>query len=159
MKAKKIVLCAFMTALLFALPAGAGEKKPVALTAKDKCPVCGMFTAKYPEWASQIIFTDGSYATFDGPKDMVKYYLAMKKYNPSKSPGDVDSVYVKDYYSLSFIEARKAYFVEGSDIYGPMGRELVPFEKEADAKVFLKDHKGKRVLTFKEITPETVKVP
>jgi nitrous oxide reductase accessory protein NosL len=33
-----------------------------------------------------------------------------------------------------------AYYVLGSDIYGPMGRELIPFEKEADAKEFIKDH-------------------
>jgi nitrous oxide reductase accessory protein NosL len=38
-----------------------------------------------------------------------------------------------------------------------MGRELIPFEKEADAKEFLIDHKGKSVLKFKEISIETIK--
>ena len=53
----------------------AGERKPIKISARDKCPVCGMFVAKYPDWAAQIIFKDGSYAVFDGPKDMFNIFL------------------------------------------------------------------------------------
>ena len=35
------------------------------------------------------------------------------------------------------------YLGEGS-VYGPMGHEPIPFAKEADAKRFLQDHKGKK---------------
>jgi nitrous oxide reductase accessory protein NosL len=38
-----------------------------------------------------------------------------------------------------------------------MGRELIPLAKEAEAREFLKDHKGKRVLRFGEVTAEVVK--
>jgi nitrous oxide reductase accessory protein NosL len=38
-----------------------------------------------------------------------------------------------------------------------MGRELIPFKKGADAKEFKKDHQGKSVLKFNEITNEMVK--
>lgn len=154
---KRVVLFMLLFYFLTVLSANAGERKPVTPTAKDKCAVCGMFVAKYTEWVSQIVFKDGSYAAFDGPKDMLKYFFNVKKYNPGKSSGDIDSVYVKDYYALSSIDALKAYYVAGSDIYGPMGRELIPFAKESDAKEFMKDHKGKKVITFKEITPETMK--
>jgi nitrous oxide reductase accessory protein NosL len=34
-----------------------------------------------------------------------------------------------------------------------MGSELVPFATLSDAREFKKDHKGKSVLTFKEVTP------
>ena len=136
----------------------AGEKKPVKPSPKDKCPVCGMFVAKYPDFLVEIVFKDGSYAFFDGVKDMFKYYFNLKKYNPAKKLDDIDSISVTDYYNLTLIDGGKSYYVIGSDIYGPMGRELIPFEKEGDAKEFLKDHKGKSVLKFKEITPETIKV-
>ena len=144
--------------LIFALPAffGAGEFNPIKPSAKDKCPVCGMFVAKYPDFLAQIIFKDSSYAMFDGAKDMFKYYLKMKTYNPSKKQSDIDSVYVTDYYSLKPIDGLKAYYVIGSDVNGPMGRELIPFEKESDAREFLKDHKGRSMVRFRQVTAATL---
>jgi len=134
-----------------------GDRKPTKPTAKDKCPVCGMFVAKYPDFLAEILFKDGSSAFFDGTKDMFKYYLNLKKYQPSKKISDIDSIYVTDYYHLTLIDGVSAYYVLGSDIYGPMGRELIPFEKEADAKEFMKDHQGKSVLRLKEINEKVIK--
>lgn len=142
---------------LVASVALAGEKKPIRPSQKDKCPVCGMFVAKYPDWIAEIIFKDGSYNVFDGAKDMFKYYFDMGKYNASKKQSDIDYIYVTDYYTLTFIDGHKAYYVIGSDVYGPMGRELIPFEKEADVREFMKDHKGKKILMFKDITAEILK--
>src|SRR5512139_1628637 len=105
-----------------------GERKPIKPTPKDKCPVCGMFVAKYPDFLAEIIFKDGSTFFFDGTKDMFKYYFNLKKYNPSKKLEDIDSIYVTDYYNLILIDGFKAYYVVGSDVYGPMGRELISFE-------------------------------
>ena len=134
-----------------------GDRKPVKPTQKDKCPVCGMFVAKYPDFLAEVIFKDGSYALFDGAKDMFKYLLNLRKYNTGKSVGEIDSIYVTEYYHLTLIDGHEAYYVIGSDIYGPMGRELVPLEKEPEAREFMKDHKGKSILRFKEITLETLK--
>ena len=135
----------------------AGEEGPIRPAAKDKCPVCGMFVAKYPEFAAQIIFKDGSYAVFDGVKDLFKYYLKLTKYNPSKVLTNIDSIYVTDYYDLKWIDGYKAYFVEGSDVYGPMGRELIPFEKKEGAEQFMIDHIGKSLLKFDEVTYDLIK--
>jgi len=135
----------------------AGERGPVAPSAKDKCPVCGMFVKKYPDWTSQIVFKDGSYALFDGAKDMFKYYLGLKKYNPSHTSADIDSIYVIDYYSMRPIDGFKADYVIGSDVYGPMGRELIPFIKSDEAKEFMKDHKGRTIFRFNDVTPEALK--
>jgi copper chaperone NosL len=149
-------MCLFLVVLTLTL-AEAGERKPIRPTPGDKCPVCGMFVAKFPDWNAEIIFKDGSYAVFDGAKDMFKYYLDLKKYNPSKNSGDIDSIYVTDYYDLTLIDGTKAFYVTGSDVHGPMGRELIPFKEEGGAMDFLKDHKGKAVLKFREVTPEIVK--
>jgi copper chaperone NosL len=45
----------------------------------------------------------------------------------------------------------------GGAIYGPMGRELIPFEKEADARAFMKDHKNTMVLKFIGVTPSILR--
>jgi nitrous oxide reductase accessory protein NosL len=38
-----------------------------------------------------------------------------------------------------------------------MGKELIPFGKEEEAKEFMKDHKGKAILRFKDVTSEVIK--
>jgi nitrous oxide reductase accessory protein NosL len=35
-----------------------------------------------------------------------------------------------------------------------MGNEFVPLETRSDAEDFLKEHKGKRILTFEQATPD-----
>jgi len=38
-----------------------------------------------------------------------------------------------------------------------MGKELIPFEKEAAAREFQKDHKGNAVLRFQDINKDVMK--
>lgn len=157
------MICSGLLSVLLVLALGAGQPglaqdvqsfKPGD---KDKCPVCGMFVAKYPDFLAQIVFADGSRAWFDGVKDMMKYYFDLPKYNPGKQTGDIKAVVVADYYALKPVDGLKAFYVLGSDVYGPMGRELIPFGEEAAAQEFLKDHKGQAILKFGEITPEVIK--
>ncbi|MDD2853326.1 MAG: nitrous oxide reductase accessory protein NosL [Desulfuromonadaceae bacterium] len=124
---------------------------------KDKCPVCGMFVAKYPDFAAQIHFRDGSTIHFDGAKDLFKYYLNLPRFAPGRKPADVSAVFVTSYYDLAPIDGISAYFVAGSDVYGPMGRELIPFARETEAREFLKDHKGKVILRFLDVTSTLLK--
>lgn len=130
---------------------------PPAPTAKDKCPVCGMFVSKYPDWVATVVFKDTTTLFFDGAKDFFTYYHNMSKYTPARNQTSISAITVNDYYTLKPINARQAHFVLGSDVYGPMGKELVPFEKAPDAQAFAKDHKGKRVLRFNDITPAILK--
>ncbi len=143
--------------LFFLSPSFAGDKAYVKPAAGDKCPVCGMFSAKYPDWITEVIYRDGTYRVFDGPKDMFKYLADLKKYETSRQLQDIVSIYVSDYYSVRPIDAYKAFFVTGSNIYGPMGDEFVSFEKETDAKEFLKDHAGKKILRFHNVTPKVLR--
>jgi copper chaperone NosL len=143
--------------LIYPLISFSGERQPVKPSPGDKCPVCGMFIAKYTDFLAEVLFRDGAYALFDGAKDMFKYYFRLEKYQPLRKKADIDSIYVTDYYSLTLTDGFRAYYVIGSDIYGPMGRELIPFAKEADAREFMKDHKGKSLLKFPDITPAVIK--
>jgi copper chaperone NosL len=152
------LMLAILYMLILSVPLSfATDKKPLAIKKSDKCPVCGMFVSGYKNWVAEIVFIDGSYAAFDGPKDMFRYYLDLKKYNPSKTASDISAIYVTEYYSTELMDARKVFFVLGSDVYGPMGAELIPLASEKAAKEFMKDHKGKRVLKFNEINAESLK--
>jgi len=127
---------------------------------KDKCPVCGMFVYKHPKWVAFIYYEkDGKlkYLAFDGIKDMMKFYFEPNKWGKYKSiKSKIKKIIVRDYYSLKPILAKSAWYVVGSDVYGPMGNELIPLKTEAEAKNFMADHKGKKLLRFSEITKELV---
>jgi len=142
---------------LTSFAAYSGDRKPVKPGPKEKCPVCGMFAAPHPDFLAEIIFKDGTYAAFDGTKDMFKYYFNLEKYNPKKRLEDVDSIYVTDYYTLTLIDGYTAFYVAGSDVYGPMGKELVAVQKEDDAKEFAEDHRGRSTLRFSDISYEEIK--
>ena len=154
---KRAVLILIATVFLSWTTLQGAQKMPSKPAERDRCPVCGMFVAKYPDFIAQIVFRDGSVVFFDGVKDMFKYYLNMNKYNSRQGRADIVSVYVNDYYSLTLVDGLKAYYVEGSDVFGPMGKELIPFEKEQEAKEFMRDHKGKKLLKFQEISGPVIK--
>jgi nitrous oxide reductase accessory protein NosL len=152
-KVNRIWVAALGTVLLMISTGLAETKGPVKPTREDKCPVCGMFVYKYPDWLAEIILKDESVDFFDGAKDLFRYYFGLRKYKLGKTKKDIAAIYVTEYYEIKLIDARKAFFVVGSDVYGPMGHELIPFAMEEDARTFMKDHKGKRILQFGEITP------
>lgn len=140
--------------LLAAPMAQAGEivvppPKPDAV-----CPVCGMFVAKFPEWVGAVVYKDGHAHYFDGAKDLFKFLAAPKSYVPAHRPEDVASVAVTDYYAVEPIPARDAWYVIGSDVLGPMGHELVALSTEAEAKDFMRDHQGKAILRFDQVTAD-----
>jgi len=112
-----------------------------------KCPICGMFVAKYPQWVA--LYDGEKKFYFDGVKDMMKYAFARKLSS--------DKFYVSDYYKLSKLEATKAFYVIGSNVYGPMGSELIPFATQEEAETFSRDHNGQKVISFDEITEVLVK--
>lgn len=137
--------------------AAAADLKPLTPGPRDKCPVCGMSVAKYPDFGAQIRFADGETIFFDGAKDLFACYLDLSRYAPRRKRPEVAAIFVKDYYSLAPVDGFAASYVEGSDVFGPMGKELIPFAREADAREFLKDHKGKSIHRFREITPALLK--
>lgn len=135
-------------------PASAGAADSIA--EQTRCPVCGMFVAKYPNWQVQIHYEKLSEARFfDGMKDMMIFYFDPERFGAPPREA-IKNIFAKDYYSLSWILAKEAFFVTGSDVYGPMGHEFIPFATRGAAESFSKDHHGKEILTFDEITPKRV---
>ena len=131
---------------------GQGLQLP-APGAKETCPVCGMFVALYPDWTATVLYQDGHAHHFDGAKDLFKYLLNLLKYAPGHQQADIAAIGVTEYYGVTRIDARAAWYVIGSDVLGPMGHELIPLATQAEAEDFQRDHKGKRRVRFDEVNP------
>jgi copper chaperone NosL len=101
--------------------------EPVDPVSPDqRCAVCGMMVAKYNPWITQIHAAGEKVVMFDGVKDMMAYYFDPAAYT-GKGDMVTAEIWVKDYYTLEYLDGRKAVYVVGSDVMGPMGEELVPF--------------------------------
>ena len=162
-KAVTLLLMALVcAALLFAgaPQAGAGGSSApegyVGPPSTAKCPVCGMFVYLYPDWIAALKLEDGHLLYFDGAKDFFKYIMNAEGDRDHELSGK-EAVYVTEYYGLEVIDARAAYFVAGSDVLGPMGRELIPFASLDDALEFIEDHGGGPAFTFADVTEALVR--
>jgi nitrous oxide reductase accessory protein NosL len=145
---KPFLFIAILVASQIAVSGPVETPKP-ALT--DTCPVCGMFVSKYPAWLATVVYKDGHAHHFDGAKDMFKYLLDMPKWAPGHKAEDIQTIGVTEYYTMEMIEAKDAYYVIGSEVYGPMGHELIPLVSEEDAKEYMQDHKGVKIMRFDEV--------
>lgn len=128
-------------------------EKSIAVPSGARCPVCGMFADKYPKWAAMMVIADKPYY-FDGVKDMMKYAIFDGDFPYDRTK--ISLMKVTDFYTLEGIAAKDAFYVIGSDVYGPMGNELIPFKTQKDAQNFMNDHKGEKILRFEAIMPEVV---
>jgi nitrous oxide reductase accessory protein NosL len=115
-----------------------------------------MLVAKYPNWVAIVEDRKNGFLFFDGAKDFFKYLFDVSKYRPGRRAEHISRMLVTEFYGLTRIDARKAFFVTGSDVLGPMGHELIPLASREDAKEFLADHKGRRILVFDEVTRDLV---
>lgn len=107
------------------------------------CIHCGMPSEEFPKWQSKIKTNSGEKRSCS-PRCMFISVLDIEVKN-------VKSIKIREYYNQKEIDAKKAFYVIGSDIIGPMGKDLVPFATEADAKEFMQDHKGKKILEFGQV--------
>jgi nitrous oxide reductase accessory protein NosL len=145
----------FLAALLIlSWAALAAAQLPPKPGPKDLCPVCGMLVSKYPNWVATIVYKDGHAHHFDGAKDMFKFWFDPAKYAAGHRREDMAALWVTDFYNLQRMDARKAYYVTGSDVLGPMGHEFVPLATKEDAADFLKDHKGRKILSFDQVAKD-----
>lgn len=86
---KSYVFSAYCFILLFAgvilLPQPVSAGPPETIESSERCAVCGMFVAKYPNWVTQIQFDDGTSKYFDGVKDLMAYLFDPSSYG--STPG------------------------------------------------------------------------
>ncbi|MEJ2544229.1 MAG: nitrous oxide reductase accessory protein NosL [Calditrichaceae bacterium] len=122
------------------------EESKTTVQEEHRCANCGMYTHLHPNWEQKIISSDKGTLYFDGARCMFKILL-----DSNAVPKFIEDVLVKDYYSLQYIDGKRAFYVIGSDVLGPMGNELIPFRKKSAAEEFMKDHKGEKIVLFDEV--------
>jgi len=133
-----------------------GSSEPQEIPGDVSCGKCGMFPAKYPQWQSQIVFNDGTMTPFDGCKCMFGFMSNMGKYDPAHQSDDIANIWVKDFNTGAWLDAKKAHYVVGSDVMGPMGKELIPFADAASARNF-QGKNGGQLAEYDAIGMETLK--
>ncbi|MBN1958013.1 MAG: nitrous oxide reductase accessory protein NosL [Desulfuromonadales bacterium] len=140
--------------VLFLIPLQVGAFEPQLPGKRDRCPVCGMFVAPYPDWIATLVLKDGQQIYFDGCKDLFRYYFRLK----AEQVEEIETIYVTEYYRAELVPVTEVLFVLGSDVYGPMGKELIPVSGEDLARTFMADHGGSGFFSFDAITPELLPV-
>jgi nitrous oxide reductase accessory protein NosL len=158
---RSLLRARFFTALLLALvcsltppalAASAAVSAPPRPGAADRCPVCGMFVRDNPQWVAAAVWRDGTFFYFDGATDLFRLLLHPERYRKDARRGDIAGAFVTEYAATTFVPAREVLYVYGSDVLGPMGPDLVPIRGAEKAAAFLREHAGRRVLRFDEIT-------
>lgn len=134
-----------------------------AVPADVRCPVCGMFPARSPQWAAQIIFTNGDAQFFDSPLSLFMYLQDMARYSPGRDAGQIAAHYVTDASAAPpdgtlapWIDALSAYYVHGSSAKGPMRAGNLPAFATREAAQAFAERRGGTVLAFGAIDADLV---
>lgn len=150
-----LVVLSVLMLLTSGLALAAGPE-PQTITEKMSCAACGMYPHRYPQWQTQVIFTDGSMAAFDGNKCMFRFLLNMQKFAPERQPDQIAAIWVKDFKTGKWLDGKAAHYVIDSKELGPMGKELIPFATRAMAEEFQKANGG-TIETYANINMATLK--
>ena len=123
-------------------------------TEKDACTVCGMYPARYPKHKCQTWAMDGSTLHFCSTKCMVDFNADPSKY--AKGPAAKTKMAWVTLFSDGMYEsAFGTYYVVGSHVNGPMGKEAIPFKLKKNAEEFVAANGGK-IVGFSQLTPALV---
>ena len=108
-----------------------------------RCPVCGMYPARSPDWAGQIIFSNGDAQFFDSPVSLLLFLNDVPRYSAGRSSDDIVARYVTDVTSKEWIDAGAAFYVYGSNAMGPMRAGNLPaFAQRSAAEAFAQQRGG-----------------
>ncbi|MDT8998021.1 nitrous oxide reductase accessory protein NosL [Paucibacter sp. APW11] len=129
------------------------------IPAQARCPVCGMFPARQPRWAAQLIFADGRAHFLDSPLSLFLYLQRVERYAPGYHRADVAALYVSDYQAGSWLDARQAFYIAGSALHGPMrGGNLPAVASQAAAQQLVLEVGGQplRYAELRQALPEAL---
>lgn len=160
MAVRTATLCpprALPLALMLALAAcSKTPSSPAPVEAGDDtaCALDGMLLRDYPGPKAQLQYAHSEPEFFCDTVEMFSMLL-----RPEQARRVV-AAYTQDMAKADWndprdqwIDARQAFYVEGSDLTGSMGPTFAAFSRRGDAEAFAQKHGGK-VLRFDEVTPE-----
>lgn len=125
--------------------------EPQVVPADARCPVCGMYPARFGKWAAQLVLRDGSARFFDSPREFFVFQRDLARYGKGLQAGDIVAGFVTDYAGGGWVVAADAYFVRGSRLPGPMRTDALPaFASRAGAAAFVAEQGGE-LLTYSQL--------
>ena len=120
------------------------------LSESDRCPVCAMYPARRPETAAAITLKNGETFYFCGNGCLLRSWLRPTVYLGT-SQDQIDRIVIQDYFTGKPMDGRKATWVAGSDVVGPMGPAIIALGDDGQLETFKKRHGGKTVFTLDEV--------
>lgn len=133
---------------------GLGLHEPRPVPADARCPVCGMFPARSPEWAAQVIFNNGDTQFFDSPLTLFIYLQDVGRYTRGRQVSEIAASYVSDASNGAWLRANEAIYVSGSTAVGPMRAGNLPAFSTAAAAQRFASARGGMLLEVKQISPQ-----
>jgi len=116
-------------------------------------PMFSISLDKYPKWHATALLNNGHEAVFISVKSMMQVYLHQAYFLKRHLLEDsIDKIYIQDYLTGKKADAKTSVFVFGSRIVGPHGDDLIPFETETNAKIFMLKNGGTKLLPYAKIT-------
>lgn len=139
-------VCIVAPATPYDAASGLPVAAPRAVPPEARCPVCGMFPARFPLWAAQLIYDTGDVHFFDSPLSLFQYLNAQALYAQERFAPSVLAAYVTDTAGGGWTAAQDAAYVAGSSLLGPMRNGNFPaFSTPGAAEGFAQLRGGERL--------------
>lgn len=151
---KKFSLLVLTSCLFLTLTLSANESYTMNFDKETRGLVRKMLVYKSPAWVSKIVTKEGKEFFFTSPKSVLEFYYTPTKWPEAEvnAPEDIKNIIVTDYKTGNPIDAKYAFYVYGSNKISFAGDDLATFKSIDDAKNFMKDNNGRRVLSFTELS-------
>ena len=111
--------------------------QPAAIPGDANCEVCNMVAADYPAWNAQLTHDTGDDAYFCSSGCLAAYTADPPRFDGPDAP--IDTAWVTEYETESFIQADTAFFVRVRDpdhVDDIMMKNPTPFASREDAVAF-----------------------
>lgn len=144
-------LCIVAPPLPYDPTSGRAPLEAREIPAEARCPVCGMFPARAPVWAAQVIFDDGYALFLDSPLMLFLLLADVPRYAPGRDAASVAVRYVRDFGHGRWIDAASAHYVHGSRVLGPMRAGNLPAFADAERAAGFAREQGGSVLRAADI--------
>lgn len=158
---KKSILKILLTFFcLFNISSFAQDKYEMNFTKETSCEIRKIKLYTNPIWASKIDFKNSKSIFFCSPKSMFEFYFNEEKWHllGIKDITEFQDILVTDYKTTKIIDAKKAFFVYGSNKISPAGDDLVAFDSKQNAEFYSKNNNGKRILNFLEVKNSLIRL-
>lgn len=132
---------------------GIDSKGHMHLQRSDRCPLCAMLPARYPEFSCAIKLMDNHTYYFCCPRCLLRVWAEPERFlNVSRK--NISHIIVRHYFTGDQFDGGSAIWVSGSNVIGPMGPAIVPLKTQTEVSAFKQRHGAKHVFHLNEPTAD-----